>query len=504
MFKSEWQHLWHDHGMMIVLVAIALIPALYCWLYLSSMWNTYGKLADIPVALVNHDQRQRDHGYELAIGRQLVKNLKQSDALDYHEVSRQTAERGLKTGRYYMIVTIPRDFSAHATTLLSAHPQRLMIDYRISSGRNFIVSKMTTGAAAKIESKVAAQVTKLYTQQLLTILAGVKHGLQTASAGDTQLAKGAGQLQTGEQQTLVGEQQLSDGLSQLDNHAAANLGMRPFSQGLGQLASGAVKLQTGTQFGLQGASRLQLGSQTAAAKLAASGQRLNAVQTRTQNATVIANPVQTKLTDEAPVPNNGTGMAPFAIAIGLFVGGIAVGTMFDAVTPYRRPRSSVAWWSSKCSVVGLVSGLQAGLLYGVLRGGIGLKVQSNGDLFSLLLLGSLMFLTIIFGLQIWLGGFGTWLVTIILVLQLSASAGLYPVQLTSSFASRLTPYLPMTYLIDGLRHAISLGGGIGTDLIVMASILVVVNLLIIFKFYLKIHQRQFDDWEVVEDAESDK
>jgi len=504
MFKSEWQHLWHDHGMIVVLLAIALIPALYCWLYLSSMWNTYGKLADIPVALVNHDQRQREHGHELAIGKQLVENLKQSDALDYHEVSLQTAKQGLKTGRYYMIVTIPRDFSAHATTLLSAHPQRLTIDYRISSGRNFIVSKMTTGVAAKIESKVAAQVTKLYTQQLLTTLAGVKHGLQTASTGDAQLAKGAGRLQTGAQQAMIGEQQLSDGLSQLGTHAAANPSMQPFSQGLSQLANGVTKLQTGTQLEIQGTTRLRMGSQTAAAKLAASRQRLNVIQTRAQNAAVIANPVKTKLTDEAPVPNNGTGMAPFAIAISLFVGGIAVGTMFDAVTPYRRPRRSVAWWGSKCSVIGLVSGLQAGLLYGVLRVGIGLKTQSDGELFSLLLLGSLMFLTIIIGLQIWLGGLGSWLITIILVLQLSASTGLYPVQLTSNFASRLTPYLPMTYLIDGLRHAISLGGGIGTDLIVMASILVAINLLIVLKFYLRIHQQQFNDWEAVEHAESDK
>jgi len=144
------------------------------------------------------------------------------------------------------------------------------------------------------------------------------------------------------------------------------------------------------------------------------------------------------------------------------------------------------------------------LLYGVLRVGIGLKTQSDGELFSLLLLGSLMFLTIIIGLQIWLGGLGSWLITIILVLQLSASTGLYPVQLTSDFASRLTPYLPMTYLIDGLRHAISLGGGIGTDLIVMASILVAINLLIVLKFYLRIHQQQFNDWEAVEHAESDK
>ena len=100
----------------------------------------------------------------------------------------------------------------------------------------------------------------------------------------------------------------------------------------------------------------------------------------------------------------------------------------------------------------------------------------------MLLLGSLTFLSLIFCLRIVLGGFGTWLITIILVLQLSASAGVYPVELTSGYARIINPYLPMTYLIDGLRQSISLNGSIVMDILVLGVMMIVFNGLIIMKY----------------------
>ncbi|GKT03726.1 ABC-2 transporter permease [Furfurilactobacillus entadae] len=81
-----------------------------------------------------------------------------------------------------------------------------------------------------------------------------------------------------------------------------------------------------------------------------------------------------------------------------------------------------------------------------------------------------------------MGDFGTWLITILLVVQLSAAAGLYPVELTSNYARIINPYLPMTYLIDGLRQGISLNGGIGVDVLMLLGALVLANGLIIVKY----------------------
>ena len=410
MLRAEWDHLRHDHGMILVLVMIALIPAIYCWLYLSSMWNTYGKLADIPVAVVNQDVSQRYHGKTIQIGSTLAKSLQHSDSLAYHAVSAAHAEQGLKTGKYYMIVTIPSDFSKNATTLLSDQPQQLRLHYRISSGRNFIVAKMTTGAATAINTKVATQVTKMYASVLLGTVKSVTNGMQTAGNGSQALADGGIQLQAGNQKLGRGTDQLAVGLNGLQQALAMSPTTATMKAKVAQLQVGSQALSTGTTAMTLGLSRLQAGNQLEAQQLRTNVQRLRQIHTKVTNATALASPVVAVMTDEAKVPNNGTGMAPFAIAIGLFVGGIAVGTMFDAYTPAERerPRHWLSWWAAKFSIVGLVGGLQAIGLFIVLHNFIGLQVQSNLQLVVLLLLGSLTFLSIIFALRILLGGFGTW------------------------------------------------------------------------------------------------
>ncbi|VDG19730.1 hypothetical protein [Lactobacillus plantarum subsp. plantarum] [Lactiplantibacillus mudanjiangensis] len=492
MIKREWQQLGHKPGLIVVLIAIGLIPAIYCWLYLSSMWNTYGRMDEIPVAIVNHDVSQRTHGKTIAIGHHLVQSLKASDSLDYHEVSATKARQGLHSGRYYMIVTIPHNFSKAATTLLTKHPEQLQLHYRISSGRNFIVAKMTTGAASAIKDKVSQQVTKLYAGTLLTTIHQVDQGMQTAGNGASKLAAGTSQLQTGLTKITAGQTRVGTGLTTIQTKLPTLPALAPVKVGLGQLQNATTQLTAGSQTVQTGATQLQTGTQTLASKLDQSAQRLSKLPNKTINATYLAQPVKATVTDEAKVPNNGTGMSPFAIAIGLFVGGIALGTMFDAFTPAERPRHTLSWWAAKFSIVGLVGIGQAGLLSWTLKMSVGLKVQSMSQLVLLNMLGALTFLSIIFALRIILGGFGTWLVTIILVLQLSASSGLYPVQLTSRFASWLNPYLPMTYLIDGLRHAISLGGSINGDVWTLIGITIGMQLLVLGKFWLSIKTNKFD------------
>lgn len=146
MLKAEWTYLRQHKMMLVVLLMIALIPAIYCYFYLSSMWNTYGHSADIPVAVVNHDQPVTDQGHRVAIGQQLTRNLDKSTALDFHHLSATTAHHRLKAGKLYLVITIPANFSHNATTLLTDAPQQLQLHYDLNSGTNFIVSKMTTGA----------------------------------------------------------------------------------------------------------------------------------------------------------------------------------------------------------------------------------------------------------------------------------------------------------------------------------------------------------------------
>lgn len=455
MLTSEWHYLLQHKMSLVVLVMIALIPAIYCYLYLSSMWNTYGHTDDIPVAIVNHDRAVHTHGQTIAIGQKLTTSLKHTKDLDFHKLSATTAHNRLKSGKLYLVVTVPADFSYNATTLLTQHPQRMQLHYSFNSGQNFIVSKMTTGIATAITAKVNRDVVRLNSQILLTALHNTNVGMRHAAQGNAQLVQGTQQLQQGNQRLQAATTPISN---------------VPLTRSLAT---------TGT-----GLNRLQLGAANLATNLNRGSTHLQSIHTSVTNANTIAQPVTTTNHDIAKVPNNGTGMAPFAIAIGLYVGGIALGTMYDAGEWHRKPQLAITWWGSKAAIIGGVALIQSSLLFGTLRLANNLTVQSQAGLFCTILLGSLLFLSLIFCLRILLGGFGTWLISIVLVLQLASSGGLYPTALVSPLAQHLNPWLPMTYLIDLLRSAISTNVGTNTAWGLILIMIIGFNLLIILKFHL--------------------
>ena len=72
------------------------------------------------------------------------------------------------------------------------------------------------------------------------------------------------------------------------------------------------------------------------------------------------------------------------------------------------------------------------------------------------------------------GTAGSSLLLILLILQLTAGGGTYPVALLPSFFATIGPVLPMTYLIDGYRILISggLSGHLLRDVLILAATLV--------------------------------
>ena len=52
----EWKAILKKPTFIIVMLGVSLIPALYNVIFLSSMWDPYGKVSDLPVAVVNQDK----------------------------------------------------------------------------------------------------------------------------------------------------------------------------------------------------------------------------------------------------------------------------------------------------------------------------------------------------------------------------------------------------------------------------------------------------------------
>ena len=269
MFK-EWKAIFKKPTFIIVMIGISLIPALYNIIFLSSMWDPYGKLSELPVAIVNKDQAATYNDEKLTIGEDMVSNLKDSDSLDFHFVDEGEGERGLRNGDYYMVVTLPSNLSEQASSILTNHPEQMTIDYQTSSGHSFIASKMSDSAMTQIKQTVATKVTQSYTKALFDKMRDLKLGLSQAANASLQLADGSNQLSDGSQtlttnlQTLAqssltfsnGADQLSTGLGTYTAGVnQLNLGLGNFNTGLNQYTSAISQIDNGLN---------QLNSQTPA------------------------------------------------------------------------------------------------------------------------------------------------------------------------------------------------------------------------------------------------
>ena len=84
MIKNEWKSLWNNKILIIVVMAIIVIPVIYAGLFLKSMWDPYGNLDKLPVAVVNNDKSVEYNGKTLSVGSDMVDELKDNDSLDFH------------------------------------------------------------------------------------------------------------------------------------------------------------------------------------------------------------------------------------------------------------------------------------------------------------------------------------------------------------------------------------------------------------------------------------
>jgi len=238
MFK-EWKAIFKKPTFIIVMIGISLIPALYNIIFLSSMWDPYGQLSDLPVAVVNNDKEASYNGNTMAIGKDMVSNLKENKSLDFHFVDEDEGKKGLEDGNYYMVVTLPSDLSEKAASILTNHPEQMQIDYQTSSGHSFIASKMSDSAMTQLKQNVSTNVTETYTKALFDKMVELKDGMSQAASGSEKLTDGANQLVTGSQTLTTNLHSLADSSLTFSN------GTEQFTKRLSSYVSGVEQLHLG-------------------------------------------------------------------------------------------------------------------------------------------------------------------------------------------------------------------------------------------------------------------
>lgn len=261
MIKAEWKNIAKSTWLKIVLCAIMIIPMIYACVFLGSMWDPYGQTDQLPVAVVNKDKEVEYNGSTMDIGKQLSDKLSKNDSMDFNIVSSTKAQKGLKDGKYYMVITIPENFSKNATTLLDDDPQTMMLTYTTNPQTNYIATKMDDSAMAKVKAEISSTVTKTYSKILFKNVKTLSKGFNTAADGSQKLSDGVATASEGNK-TITENLNTLASSALVFNDGADSLvkGLSAYTEGVSTAKAGAQQLDNNSATLNNGAAQLKSGS----------------------------------------------------------------------------------------------------------------------------------------------------------------------------------------------------------------------------------------------------
>ncbi|PFM63909.1 phage infection protein [Bacillus cereus] len=257
---KDWKAMWnHKHGR-IALIFLLIVPLIYAGFFLAGYWDPYGRLDKLPVAVVNLDKGAVMDEKAIHAGDDFVKNLKENKELAFHFVSEKNADEGLKEDKYYMVVTIPEDFSKKVSTLMDEKPEPAQLQYKVNPGKNFVAAQIGTTAVENMKTKISNSITKSYTEGVFSKFQDLAQGLNDASNGAGKLHEGTTDAKNGINELSGGINRLSDGANQLkegSDKLAASQGA--LTGGANELSQGATSLHNGMELLTEGEKGLQEG-----------------------------------------------------------------------------------------------------------------------------------------------------------------------------------------------------------------------------------------------------
>lgn len=256
MIIEEFKNLKRHKILIATILGIMSLPFLYSLFFLKSVWDPYGSTSYLPVAVVNKDQATYYQGKKFQVGHDLVSKLKDNDDLEWHFVSEKEANDGLSHKKYYMVITIPKNFSKNATTVLNRHPHKMNLTYKTNDSLNYIGKVISETGVKQVNSEIRESVSTAYADTMFKVVKKVGKGFSEAASGSKQLADGSKVLNDGLNTYTAGVGQVNNGVIQL----AA--GVVPLSDGVQKLTAGSTALATGLKTYTAGVSQVNAGVQT--------------------------------------------------------------------------------------------------------------------------------------------------------------------------------------------------------------------------------------------------
>jgi putative membrane protein len=312
---------------------------------------------------------------------------------------------------------------------------------QIKAGNEQAAAQMDQGAQAigqvgqKLQQLAVSQGLPEETSKALAALAAQTSQL---SAAFEQGSKSVSTMVNGEEQAIQQSKQLVQGVQQLQN------GLSSLSDGLSKGVNGSKTINSNLV-------QLESGMKQMADQLNQAGSVENTLKGKEN---LLATPVAIEKLPVNPVPNNGTFFTGFFAPLSLWVGAIVFSYLTVMVKWQGWGRRSLLPRYFLLALLGIV---QAAILDLLLIEVLGLHVDHLSQFIWMTILTSLMFISIVHFIFAMTGVAGNLIVLILLVFQLGLSGGSYPIVMLSEINQHLSPWMPLTYAVQGFRIAISGG-----------------------------------------------
>ena len=274
-------------------------------------------------------------------------------------------------------------------------------------------------------------------------------GIVSAADGITQLDDGAGQLYDGTQSALDGVKQLDDGAGDLkDGAKQLDDGASDLKDGLKKLYDGSKTLQDGLVTAHDGSVELTEGLANGIAGMA--GMDEQQVDARSE---MMSAPVEVNEEYYTTVENYGTGFAPYFIGLALYLGALMNSFIMKPLNNRLIASGARAPLAALCGLVPwfIVGAIQALLLCLTLQYVLALNVNFVAEFYLFALFVVLVNNCIMQFIMALLGFPGKLVAIVLLILQLASAAGTFPIETCPEFFQVLSPCLPMTYVVSGMK-----------------------------------------------------
>lgn len=325
-------------------------------------------------------------------------------------------------------------------------------------------------------SEISGMMKKIGTLQ--TALNSVKKGTTTLKEGITTLEKGGTQVQTG-------SESLENGLKTLNESSQS-------------VKEALNKLDNGSKSAVEGSQKLLNGTNTFKAEI-----NDGLEESKTEIAKLdglndfVSDPVEIEEEPYGEVNSYGIAFTPLFLSIGLWVGAL----MCYVVLYYdQRHRFGKLDYSDKNKIlqnlmyigIGLADGIITGL---ILKLGLGFDVTNMAVYCVECGIVGAVFMTIIQFLIRNFGDIGKFLALIVLVLQLAAAGGTFPVETIDKGFRFLNPLLPMTYSIKIFKECLisTNTNFIGNNTLILIAFAVVLGLITLCVEIVKKKQNQTNE-----------